>query len=250
MLSRARCRSRTTKTGKPPADRRCALAILLLCLLLTACSPPPPLPPPPPAELTAGPKTETIYVVETDWHTEIGLQAARLDERLAQLNASFPGFHALVIGFGARPWVLHQQHDIGDLLAASAPGAGAMLVSPLRDRPDAASPASDVIVLHVSARGLALMIDFIVDSFERRSDGALRPIASMGPSEIIYGSTRVYSAGYTCNTWTAQALQTAGLPVRVASVVFAGEVADQARRIAAASPGNSDLSSTGTVGPS
>ncbi len=223
----------------PPAHRRRTLAILLPCLLLAACAAPPPLPPAPPPELTDGPKTETIYVVETGWHTDIGLQATQLDERLAQLNASFPGVHALVIGFGARPWVLHQQHSIGDLLAASAPGAGAMLVSPLRDTSDAASPASDVIVLHVSARGLALLTDFIADSFERRSDGALRPIASGGPSEIIYGSTRVYSAGYTCNTWTAQALQTAGLPVRVAGVVFAGEVADQARQIAAASPGDS-----------
>lgn len=223
----------------PQAHRRRALAILLPCLLLAACSTPPPLPPPPPAELTAGPKTETIYVVETGWHTDIGLQAAQADERLAQLKASFPGFPVLVIGFGARPWMVEQEHDIGALLAASVPGAGAMLVSPRRDRPDAASPPSDVIVLHVSARGLALMIDFIVDLFERRSDGALHPIASGGPSEIIYGSPRVYSFGYTCNTWTAQALQTAGLPVRVANVVFAGEVEDQARRIAAASPGNS-----------
>ena len=55
------------------------------------------------------------------------------------------------------------------------------------------------------------------------------------PGSLFYVSTRTYSAGYTCNTWTAEALQTAGLPVHADGVVFADEVADQARRIAAAS---------------
>jgi uncharacterized protein with von Willebrand factor type A (vWA) domain len=33
--------------------------------------------------------------------------------------------------------------------------------------------------------------------------------------------------GHTCNTWTAEALRTAGLSVNASGVLFAGQVLDQ-----------------------
>ena len=205
-----------------------------LCLVLAGCAAP--LPPAPPADLTAGPKTETIYLVERGWHTDIGLPATQAGATLGQLRTTFPGVRTLVIGFGQRAYLLRPHPDLGDMLAALAPGPGAMLVTALRDTPQTAFPAGDIVVLHVSARGLARLVDFIAGSFERASDGALHAIADGPyPGSLFYASTRTYSAGYTCNTWTAEALQTAGLPVHAAGVVFADEVADQARRVAAAS---------------
>jgi uncharacterized protein (TIGR02117 family) len=207
---------------------------LAACLALAGCAAP--VPPAPPPQLTAGPKTETIYLVERGWHTDIGLPATQLDDTLAELRTTFPGVHTLVIGFGQRAYLLHREPDLADMLAALAPGPGALLVTALRDTPQTAFPADDVVVLRVSARGLARLTDFIAGSFERLPDGALHAIADGPyPGSLFYASTSTYSAGFTCNTWTAEALQTAGLPVHVAGVMFAGEVADQARRIAAAS---------------
>ncbi len=223
----------------PPPTRLAAWrwfthAASLLCLVLASCAAP--LPPAPPAELTAGPKTETIYLVERGWHTDIGLQAAQAGDTLEEPRTTFPGVDTLVIGFGQRAYLLRREHNLADMLAALAPGPGALLVTALRDTPQAAFPADDVVVLHVSARGLARLTDFITASFERSPDGALHAIAEGPyPGSLFYASTRTYSGAYTCNTWTAEALQTAGLPVRVAGVVFADAVADQARRIAAAS---------------
>jgi len=207
---------------------------LAACLVLAGCAAP--VPPAPPAELTAGPKTATIYLVERGWHTDIGLPATQPGDALGELRTTFPGVHTLVIGFGQRAYLLHREHDLADMLAALAPGPGAMLVTALRDTPQTAFPVDDVVVLQVSARGLARLTDFIAESFERPPDGALHAIADGPyPGSLFYASTSTYSAGYTCNTWTAEALQTAGLPVHVAGVVFADEVAGQARQIAAAS---------------
>jgi uncharacterized protein (TIGR02117 family) len=204
---------------------------LLVCVALVGCAASPPS-----ANLTAGPRTETIYLVERGWHTDIGLQATQLSGTLGRLRETFPGVHTLVIGFGERAYLLHIQHGLIDMLAALAPGPGAILVTALRDAPEAAFPTGDVTVLHVSSLGLARLIDFITESFYIKPDGTLRKIAAGPyPGSLFYASTRTYSIGYTCNTWTAEALQTAGLPVRAAGVVFAGGVADQARRIAAAS---------------
>jgi uncharacterized protein (TIGR02117 family) len=215
------------------AHRWLVYAARLLCLAVASCAP---LPPAPPPELTAGPRTETIYLIERGWHTDIGLPAAQAGDTLGKLRTTFPGVDTLVIGFGERAYLLRREHDLADMLAALVPGAGALLVTALRDTPQTAFPPADVVVLHVSARGLARLVDFIAASFERPPDGGLHAIADGPyPGSLFYASTRIYSGGYTCNTWTAEALQTAGLPVHVAGVIFADDVADQARQIAAAS---------------
>lgn len=207
------------------------LMACLSCLVLVGCAAPAPS-----ADLTAGPPTETIFLIERGWHTDIGLQATQVGDMLGQLRATFPGVHTLVIGFGERAYMLHPDHDFGDMLAALTPGPGALLVTALHTTPGAAFPAGDVVELHVSARGLARLTDFIAGSFEPPPNGALRAIADGPyPGSLFYASTRTYSGTYTCNTWTAEALQTAGLPVRAAGVVFADDVAHQAGRIAAAS---------------
>ena len=205
------------------------LLALLACLTLAACAAPAP-----PPELTAGPKTETIYLVARGWHTDIGLQAAQLGDTLDQLRTRFPGVQTLVIGFGERAYLLHREHGVGDMLAALIPGPGAMLVTALRDSPVDAFPAGDTITLHVSPRGLARLVDYISHAFERNPDDTLQELAAGPyPGSLFYASTVTYSGVYTCNTWTAEALQIAGLPVHAAGVLFADDVADQARRIAA-----------------
>jgi uncharacterized protein (TIGR02117 family) len=217
----------SARTGR----RRLAWTICLCCLALAGCAAPAP-----PTALTAGPQTETIFLVERGWHTDVGLQAAQLGDTLGSLGATFPGVHTLLIGFGERAYLLHRQHGFADMLAALIPGPGALLVTALRDTPETAFPAGDVVQLHVSARGLARLTDFIAASFERTPAGAPREIADGPyPGSLFYASTRTYSAEYTCNTWTAEALQTAGLPVHAAGVLFADDVTDQARQIAAAS---------------
>jgi hypothetical protein len=51
------------------------------------------------------------------------------------------------------------------------------------------------------------------------------------PRSVFYASTGTYNPGHTCNTWTAEALQAAGLPVNAVGVVFAGQVLDQLQSI-------------------
>lgn len=189
---------------------------------------------PPPAALTAGPRSETIYLIERGWHTDIGINADQIDPSLAALRTALPGASVLLIGFGERAYLLRREHDFGDMLAALIPGPGALLVTGLRDRPQSAFPPGDVVTLQVSARGLVELNGFLTRSFEREANGAPRELAS-GPyaGSLFYASTETYSGTFTCNTWTAEGLQTAGLPVHADGVLFADGVADQARRVAA-----------------
>jgi uncharacterized protein (TIGR02117 family) len=212
------------------AWRRFAAAVCLECILLTGCASPAP-----PADPAAGQKTATIFLIERGWHTDIAIPATQVGSTLGQLRLTFLGVQTLVFGFGERAYLMDHQHGFADMLAALIPGPGAMLVTALRETPEAAFPG-DVVVLHVSVRGLTRLADFVTDSFVRGSDGALlRLTDGPYPGSLFYASADTYSGVYTCNTWTAEALQTAGLPVHAGGVLFADDVANQARRIAAPS---------------
>ena len=51
--------------------------------------------------------------------------------------------------------------------------------------------------------------------------------------EVFYGATPTYSGFYTCNTWTIDALDKAGLQADPAGVLFASQAMSRVRTIAA-----------------
>jgi uncharacterized protein (TIGR02117 family) len=203
--------------------------MVALCIGLAQCTAPPRS-----ADLTEGPRSETVYLIQRGWHTDIGMAADQPGSPLGRLRSVFPGMKVVLFGFGERAYLLHREPGFVDMLAALIPGPGALLVTALRVQPRDAFPPQDVVALHVSARGLARLNEFIAGSFEWTGDGTPRAIADGPyPGSVFYAATTRYSGVFTCNTWTAEGLQTAGLPIRAAGTLFAGEVADRARAIAA-----------------
>jgi hypothetical protein len=62
---------------------------------------------------------------------------------------------------------------------------------------------------------------------------AIAGVYAAGPYQgsLYYESEARYSALHTCNTWTAEALKSAGLPVRSGGVIFAGQLWPEAARL-------------------
>ena len=117
---------------------------------------------------------------------------------------------------------------IGDLLRAAVPGPAVMLVIPLETSPEAFFGASNVYGLPAPTNGVQRLSQFLWDHLVSEGNGTPRRIgAGPYPKSIFYASTGTYNLGHTCNTWTAEALRAAGLPVNAAGVVFSGQVLDQ-----------------------
>ena len=207
--------------------RRGLLAALPAAAAACATRPPPPL--------ATGPASEAVHVVSRDWHSDIGLEVRDLRGRLAALGANWPGARSLVLGFGERGYLLSRDRSLADMAMALLPGPGAMLVTGLSTDPAAAFGREAAIRLRVTPEGMAGLQRYLEDSFEWTDAGdPLR--LSDGPyaGAVFYGSAMTYSAGFTCNTWTAEALAQAGLPVRVGGVLFSGQVMAQVRTLAGA----------------
>jgi hypothetical protein len=123
---------------------------------------------------------------------------------------------------------------LGDLLRAAAPGSSVMLIIPLERAPkDFFGSGSSVFAIPVSPDGLERLSTFLWGYMEKDQQGLPRRVGD-GPyaGSSFYASVGTYSLANTCNTWTAEALRVAGLPVSTAGVVFAHQVVDQLRGIA------------------
>jgi Protein of unknown function (DUF2459) len=155
---------------------------------------------------------------------------------LAALKPEFPSARYLVFGWGAHDYYMAQNPGIGDLLRAVASGPGVMLLIPLEISPEAFFGASNVFVLPAPRDGVQSLATFLWDYLTVDKEGPPRRIGTGPyPQSVFFASTGTYNLGHTCNTWTAEALRVAGLPVTAAGVVFAGQVLDQLRPILAGS---------------
>jgi uncharacterized protein (TIGR02117 family) len=174
------------------------------------------------------PRTEAIYVISGGWHTEVGLPLKALSGHLAALKPEFPTARYLVFGWGAHDYYMAQDPGIGDLLRAAASGPAVMLVIPLEISPDASFGASNVFAVPAPPAGIQRLSQFLWDYLTTDERGTFRRVGTGPyPQSVFYASTGTYNLGHTCNTWTAEALRVAGLPVNAVGVVFAGQVLDQ-----------------------
>jgi uncharacterized protein (TIGR02117 family) len=197
-----------------------------------ACTPTTPVKP----YAGSAPRTEVIYVISGGWHTELGLLRKALSGPLAALNQDFPSARYLVFGWGAHDYYMATNPGIGDLLRATAPGPAVMLVIPLQISPEAFFGASNVFVLPASREGIQRLSEFLREYLVNEQQGSFDRVGA-GPysQSVFYASAGTYNLSHTCNTWTAEALRVAGLPVNAAGVVFAGQVLDQLQLIRAGS---------------
>ncbi len=177
--------------------------------------------------------TDTVYVISHGWHTDLALPASGLDGGLARFRSIFPGVRVLVVGFGRRTFLVAPVTTLADLLIGPLPGNGALQVLGLNASPIAAYDRGTVAVLHPTPDQLARLDAAIWASFRTDSAGAPLAIApGRIPGSVFYASTLGYSGLYTCNTWTADMLREAGLPIAPDLDIFAGQTIALAAPIA------------------
>ena len=198
-----------------------------------------------------GPIATTIAAVERGWHTDVCIRAEDAGPWILALahGYGFDGEHFLCFGFGERQYLLTHDHGPLETLSALLPSRAALLMTVLRDSPGAAFGSSNVVNLGISRDGLTGLQAFLQGAVQTdkadqpQGDVADKPEGDLAgkpvglgegpyPGSVFFAATGTYDLFYTCNTWTAAALRSAGLPVNT-TVLFAGGVMRQARQLAA-----------------
>jgi uncharacterized protein (TIGR02117 family) len=204
---------------------------LALLLLMARCAP---APAPYATDIPDGPKLVTIYLVRRGWHTDIALPARpEIGPDLLALARDTPGTRYLVFGFAEKTYSEADDKDFLHMVLALFPGPGILLVSAIGASPREAF-GDHVYGFAMSQAQLDRLDGFIWHSLQKSVTGV--PIslhAGPYPDSEFYASSGTYDATYTCNTWSAEALGTTGLPINAGFVLFAGQIEDQAKPLAA-----------------
>ena len=197
-------------------------ALLSFAAALAACASPPPLPA---ARQGDG---ATVSVIDHGWHTDLALPADEAQGKLRVFRAMFPGAKTLVFGFGKRTFMIAPAHSVWDYVIGPIPGDAAVQVSALSTTAAAAYPDLEVATVALPPGGARAISDFIWSTIAHDAAGRPRLLnAGPWPGSLFYVSRTGYSLAYTCNTWTATALERAGLPVEAGDIHLAGSLMER-----------------------
>jgi Protein of unknown function (DUF2459) len=201
-------------------------ALLLAVCALAACTAGPQVRPTPAGGLQAA-----VYVVKRSWHIDIGFDAAELRPPLASVHAALPNARYLLFGFGDAHYLLTQGRSFDRLLGALWPGEGLVMLTGIEATPEEVFGASEVVRLSVSVTQALELQEFVWNTLATENGVATALAPGPYPGSFYYASAQRYSAVHTCNTWAAEALRSAGLPVRSFGVAFSGQLWRQLRHI-------------------
>jgi hypothetical protein len=174
----------------------------------------------------------TIYVVRRDWHIDVAFAVSDLAPPLSSLAAAFPGVRYLVFGFGDRRYLNSRNKRFPNMIAALWPGAGLILMTALAAPPEQAFGEREVIALPVDVEQAIAAEDWVWAALSKQQAAVQFEGPGPYPGSLYIDTGANYSALHTCNTWAAQVLQAAALPVHSGGVIFAVQLWRQAQRIA------------------
>lgn len=184
-----------------------------------------------PATGTMSGPSVTVFVIRRSWHTDIGFEVADLRPPLASLDSGLPGARFLLFGFGDKRYLMTHAAGVKRLLGAVWPGEGLVLLTGLKVTPETAFGANSVVRLTVTDSQAQALEEFVWRSLA--TDKGEATLLAPGPYEgsAYYASSVRYSGLHTCNTWTAEGLHAAGLPIHSFGVEFASQVWGQVKTL-------------------
>lgn len=216
---------------------RPSLCLLLLVSVLACTSPTGTLHPDQPVlSGVEGPeeKVRKVYVVSHGWHTGIVLKREDIPEAVWPEVRDFAGTDYLEVGWG--DWVYYQSPEPtwGMALKAVFWSTRSVLhVAGFNGPVEKYFFASEIVEIALSERAFRELCQFV-----SRTHLRVGPGESMETGPGLYAKSRFYAAQgkfhifRNCNTWVAEALRAAGLPVKPSYAMTAGAVMAQISRIA------------------
>ena len=200
---------------------------LFITIAAAACSSMEPTCPPP----TTG---DLVYVVGQDWHAEIGIPIEELDDDLLFYRDLFPGARVIMFGYGKKTFFTAPPETLSEYILGPFPGPAVIQAVGLRVTPMEAYPPENTITLMLTPEGRKNLSAYIWGDLAKSPAGKPQIVAhSTSPDGLFYAALGKYNLLHTCNTWTADALHAAGLPVSGDSVIFSNQVMIRASEAAA-----------------
>src|SRR5882724_5726107 len=182
--------------------------------------------PPAPADLV-----KPIYVINHGWHTGIALRRADLPEGVWPELPDLADSEYVEVGWGNREFYMAPEGTLGLALKAVLwPTPSVLHVVGFDGAVQEFFRQREIVEILVSDRGFQRLAAFIGDAYAKDGSGRGMMLGrGQYANSRFYAAREKYSLLKTCNTWTARALRSAGLPITSLYAASAGNVMEQAR---------------------
>lgn len=172
-----------------------------------------------------------VFVVHDNWHSAIVVRTADLSAEILPEIQDFPGAEYLEFSWGDREYFPHPDPGPGLALKAAFWSSGSIIhVVGVSGSLATAYPNAEIITIALPDTGFRRLVKFISETFSRsRPEIASQALPGLSPNARFYLAEGRFSVFRTCNTWVAEALQAAELPISPGWVITAGSLGRHAR---------------------
>ena len=178
-----------------------------------------------------GEKARGVFVTRSGWHSGIVIKRADLSERDLPELRDFPDAEYLEFGWG--DWDYFQAPDPGIGLALKAAfwsSGSVLLVVGIKGALEHHFRGSEIVEIVLADQSFQRLIHFISGTFSRPNPAQpaeARP--GLDSSSRFYRAQGNFYLSRNCNTWVAEALRSAGLPI-TSPILTAGGLISEVKR--------------------
>jgi uncharacterized protein (TIGR02117 family) len=172
---------------------------------------------------------KSVAIVHNDWHAAIVLRKSDFADKFMPELADFPAAQFIEFSWGDKDYFPDPASGIfGAIKAALWSGGSVMHLVGFADTVEYFYRGASITELRLSASAYGRMVDYISETFAREKSSGRAPAApGLFPYSRFYPASRSFSVLHTCNTWVAEALELAGLPLASGWVITAGNLQRQ-----------------------
>jgi uncharacterized protein (TIGR02117 family) len=176
-----------------------------------------------------------IFIVHDAWHAAIVIKKADIPVVILPELKDFPSAEYLEFSWGDRDYFPAPDPGLGLALKAAFWSSGSILhVVGFSGAVRNVYPSAEIIEIAITEEGFQRLTEFIAATFSRPHPPApaeARP--GLFSNGRFYAAAGKFSAFRTCNTWVAEALKAAGLPLSPSYVITAANLGNQLRSVTA-----------------
>lgn len=167
-----------------------------------------------------------IYVISHGWHTGVVISGEDLGDELSFLADDLGPAAYYELGWGDKGFYQSEFITSGVTLGALFwPTDSLMHAVALPEEPSHYFPLSETVCLTLSGASHEQLRLGILESFQKDAAGETKPLREgLYGHSYFYNGVGQYCGFRTCNGWTAQMLDRAGVPVRTFMLLTSGGV--------------------------
>ena len=173
-----------------------------------------------------------VFIIHDDWHAAIVLRASDISAismtALPELS-DFPDALFIEFSWGDQDYFPDPNSGVWAALRAALWSAGSVLhLAGFSVDPGQFYPGAKIIELRLESTAYRQMLDFISQTFARQPPNLRAPARpGLFAYSRFYPAQTRFSILRTCNSWVAEALEAAGLPLSPRWVITASHLASQ-----------------------